>query len=215
MPKDSKEEVLEAQIQADENRLAADEKKIKKALLAIALLILVVLVNLILVYFLIFSPKQNQNKEIEKSLPTSSLSPSPTPQPSPTPKPVSNSVQAPRIKDQFIYFGSGSSSSGDWKDVGGLQATFNLGDYVNVKEIRFEASVSVVASQMVYVRLFNKSDNHPVWNSEVTAKDGLTSYVVSEPILYDKGEKIYQVQMKTQLGNLANLGQARLHIILN
>ncbi|EKD86751.1 MAG: hypothetical protein ACD_37C00158G0001, partial [uncultured bacterium] len=34
-------------------------------------------------------------------------------------------------------------------------------------------------------------------------------------IIYDKGSKTYQVQMKTQLKYTANVTQSRVHIILN
>jgi hypothetical protein len=43
---------------------------------------------------------------------------------------------------------------------------------------------------------------------------GTSAYLISNPIAYDKGSKIYQVQMKTQLQYPANLTQARIHITL-
>ena len=216
MAKDSKEEILETQLQADEKRLEADEKRVKRAFLIIGVLVLVVAANLIIIYFLVLKPKQSTSKQIFQPIPTAVPSPTVVSKsPTTTLKPQSSeAIRNPTVKDQFISFGSGTSTSPDWVDVGGLQASFDLGSYTNIKEIRFEASVSVpTANEIVWVRLYNKSDNHPVWNSEVTAK-GASSYSVSDPILYDKGEKTYQVQMKTQLQYSANLGQSRLHIIL-
>ena len=112
--------------------------------------------------------------------------------------------------------GSGSSQAGDWTDVPGLEASVDFGKYKSIKEIRFEASISVpTANEAVWVRLFNKTDQHPVWFSEATMTGGASSYLVSSPITYDKGSKTYQVQMKTQLKYTANLTQSRIHITLN
>ena len=92
----------------------------------------------------------------------------------------------------------------------------DLGSYGNIKEIRFEASVQDPAeNQVVWVRLFNETDGHPVWNSEVVKNAGAEGYLVSSPVIYNVGNKVYKVQMKTQLGSVVNLGESRLHIILN
>jgi hypothetical protein len=143
---------------------------------------------------------------------------SPTLMPSPVVK-IQNPIAQPENngpKEYFLPLGSGSSSSDDWEDVVGAQAVLDFGSYQNIKEIRFEASVDVpTANQTVSVRLFNKTDQHPVWYSEVYTSGGESSYLVSTPIIWDKGAKTYQVQMKTQLKFQANLTQSRLHIILN
>jgi len=126
-----------------------------------------------------------------------------------------NSSQ-PQASEYFIALGSGTSESGDWEDVPGLEASVDFGKYPNIKEIRFEASVSVpTANEAVSVRLFNKTDQHPVWNSEITMDGGASSYLVSSPLIYDKGAKTYGVQMKTQLKFAANLTQSRIHIVSN
>ena len=212
--RDSKEEILQTQLQEDEKRLEADEKKIKRAILIIGGLVAFLIANLVIVYLLVLKPKQSGSEQISQPIPISAPSPVPSPEPSITTAPSKETTTDTSVKDHFISFGSGTSTSGDWANVGALQATFDLGSYTNIKEIRFEASVAVpTANETVWIRLFNKTDNHPVWNSEVSAK-GASSYSVSEPILYDKGEKTYQVQMKTQLQYPANLGQSRLHIVL-
>lgn len=212
--KDSKEEILEMQLQEDEKRLEADEKKIKRSFVIIGGLVIFVIANLVVIYLLVLKPKQSVSEQISQPIPVSAPSPAPSKEPSITTSPSKETTTDTSVKDHFISFGSGTSTSADWTDVGGLQATVDLGGYRNIKEIRFEVSVAVpTANETVWIRLFNKTDNHPVWKSEVSAK-GASSYSVSEPILYDKGEKTYQVQMKTQLQYIANLGQSRLHIVL-
>lgn len=138
----------------------------------------------------------------------------PSLQSSPTPTVAIKKVSEEAfIKEYFIPFGMGSNQTSDWADISGLQANIDFGNYPNIKEIRFEVSVNVpTANQTVSVRLFNVTDKHPVWNSEITTTNNI--YAVSSPIIYDKGSKNYQVQMKTQLQHLVNLTQARLHIVL-
>jgi len=134
---------------------------------------------------------------------------------SPSPTVIVFKETTSSVKDHFISFGSGTSSDQNWIDVGGLQTTVDLGSYGDIKEIKFEASIQVPGeNQAVSVRLYNKTDNHPVWNSEVTKNTGASGYLVSSPIIYDKGAKTYSVQMKTQLGSTVTLGEARIHITL-
>lgn len=117
-------------------------------------------------------------------------------------------------KEFFVPFGSGSNSSSDWKDVEGLQAYIDSTNFEGVKKVTFEASLRIpTGNQTAYVRLFNKTDKHPVWFSEVSVTGGTPALLISEPITLDKGNKLYQVQMKTQLQFSAILDQARIHII--
>ena len=121
------------------------------------------------------------------------------------------------VKEFFISFGSGSNSSSDWQDVLALQSYIDSANYEDIKSITFEASVHVpTGNQTASVRLFNVTDKHPVWSSEVLFNGGGTpQFLVSKPITLDKGNRLYQVQMKTQLQFQAILDQARIHIITN
>lgn len=125
-------------------------------------------------------------------------------------KPVSS-----KVKEFFIPFGSGSSSSSDWQDVLALQSYIDSGNFEDIKTVTFEASVHVpTGNQTASVRLFNATDKHPVWFSEVLFNGGGTpQFLISKPITLDQGNKLYQVQMKTQLQFQAILDQARIHII--
>jgi len=119
------------------------------------------------------------------------------------------------VKEFFISFGSGSNSSSDWQDVLALQSYIDSANYEDIKSVTFEASVHVpTGNQTASVRLFNVTDKHPVWSSEVLFNGGGTpQFLVSKPITLDQGNKLYQVQMKTQLQFQAILDQARIHII--
>ena len=67
-------------------------------------------------------------------------------------------------------------------------------------------------NQRAYARLFNVTDKHPVWFSEVWLEGGTPRLLVSEPITLAEGRKLYRVQMKTTLKDLAILTQARVKI---
>lgn len=205
------------ELQKDEERIHKDEKKIKIAFLGIGLLLLVV-VGIFYFLFNRISDQKSVNITNEMS-PTSSVVSAPktmvTAVPTPTPIIVIKEVvKEVSVKEQFIPFGSGSNQTDVWGDVPGLQANIDFGSYQNIKDVRFEVTVHIpTANGTASVRLFNMTDKHPVWNSEVTVASDI--YTVSPSIIYDKGLKTYQVQMKTQLKTLANLSLARIHITLN
>lgn len=119
------------------------------------------------------------------------------------------------VKEFFIPFGAGSSSSSDWQDVEALQAYVDSANYGDLKSVVFEASVHVpTGNQTASVRLFNATDKHPVWFSEVLFNGGGSpQFLISKPITLDEGNKLYKVQMKTELQFKAILDQSRIHII--
>lgn len=136
------------------------------------------------------------------SIPTSILLPTPESQ---------NSV-----KEFFVPFGTGSSSAGDWEDIQGIQTTIDTANYSSIKSAVFEASIRIpTGNGIAYVRLFNSTDKHPVWFSDVSLEGGTPKLVISKPITLDSGNKTYQVQMKNSLKTLSFIDQARLHIITN
>lgn len=122
----------------------------------------------------------------------------------------------PGVKDYYIPFGSGQSSAADWQDVTGLQVNIDSTSFPNRKRVVFEASVHIpTGNQWAAVRIFNETDQHPVWFSDVMLAGGEPKLLISSAISLDSGNKLYQVQMKTQLQFPAMLDQARVHITLN
>ncbi|OGG34753.1 hypothetical protein A2363_03285 [Candidatus Gottesmanbacteria bacterium RIFOXYB1_FULL_47_11] len=116
-------------------------------------------------------------------------------------------------KEYYIPLGTGTNATSEWVDVVGASAYVDTAQYPRIKKVIFEATVAVpTGNQTVYVRLFNATDKHPVWFSEVSMNTTGPSALTSSPITLDKGNKLYQVQMKTQLKFTANLSQARIHI---
>ncbi len=147
-----------------------------------------------------------------------SLSPTsiPTPVPTTITSSGSSGVQSGGVKDLYIPLGSGTTQSNVWTNIPGAEAQIDFGQYQHIKEVRFEASIYVPDSnEAVSVRLYNITDNHPVWYSQVTTNSNNNNYLISGPVSYVFGQKLYQVQMETQLQAPANLVQSRIHVILN
>jgi hypothetical protein len=203
------------------------------ALAAFALLVAINLVFLDL--FLIISPKSYDSAA---SVTVQTVSPSPSDEPCPaaclatiqefvhttssssvlqttlTPTPTQKpSGIAPTTTELFIPFGSGSGAGTDWQDIPGLLATINTANYGQIQTVTFEASLRIpTGNQAAYARLYNVTDKHPVWFSEVSLEGGTPQLLISAPIQLDVGNKTYQVQLKTSLGSLTFIDQARLRI---
>ena len=201
-------------------RLYRVEKKVRLALLAVVLLLLLLLANSAYLTLQSFKKNPSEPLSVISQSPPISLTPVATAAPTLIPtnitSPINSSAevnQTSSVKEYFIPFGSGSSNASDWTDVPGLTAQVDFGSYPNIKEIHFEASIGIpTANESASVRLFNVTDKHPVWYSEITLVNG--QFISSNPVIYDTGSKTYQVQMKTSLQYMANLIQSRLHIIL-
>lgn len=117
-------------------------------------------------------------------------------------------------KEMYVPFGTGANTSTDWMDVKGAAAHIDSRLYGKVKKATFEASISVPSgNQTTSIRLFNATDKHPVWYSEMTLSGAGPELLISQPIALDAGNKLYQVQAKSQLGALTNILQARMHVI--
>ncbi len=207
-------------------RLRHDEKTIHIGFFIIGILIFLLTLNSVFLSY-ILTKKDSLRNTTPKENPIFSPPPTPTPcvncetTPIPTTQTNVQSVlqtqqnSQPQVVDYFIPLGSGTNQTNDWANITGAQVSVDFGQYQNIKEIRFETTVSTpTSSQIVWVRLFNTTDKHPVWFSEVQTQGEASAYLVSQPIAYDIGLKTYQVQMKTQLQGLTNLTQARIHVIL-
>ena len=126
-------------------------------------------------------------------------------------KPQSTSISS--VKEFFVTIGSGSSTSDTWSDISGAQSYIDSNAYTRIKTVTFEVSLHTpTGNQMAYARLYNVTDSHPVWNSEVNIEGGTPQLKISSPITLGQGSKLYQVQMKTQLGSRTNLENAKVHI---
>lgn len=126
---------------------------------------------------------------------------------------VVGKTSANSAKEYYVPLGSGTNSTDTWTDVAGASAYIDTVSYGKIKKATFEATISVPSgSQQVWVRLYNSTDKHPVWYSEVSTDNSGPILLVSPAITLDSGNKLYQVQMKSQLKGFTNLTQSRIHI---
>lgn len=149
-----------------------------------------------------------------------SQTPQATPTITPTAKPINSTVfnqNVSQVKDFMISLGAGTGQSSDWTDVPGVGATINSDSYKNIKNVFFEVSLILpTTNNIVSLRLYNVTDKHPVWYSQIDSNGEKTAYLSSQKIQLDSGSKLYQVQMKTLLTDQpTTLVQSRIHIITN
>lgn len=203
-------------------RIERDEKEIKIGFTATALVITALLANVAYLNFFIINGLSTKSYApiavVATPAPSPSLAPTPPSTPSAAPsliQPAAPQVVQNSVKDYYLNFGSGTNQSTDWTDVQGTLYTYDLSQYQNVKSITLESTTNVpTANGTVSVRLFNKTGNYAVWNSERTVQAQVSGdLIISQNLIYDLGPKMYQIQMKSQFGVPANLIQARLHII--
>ena len=80
----------------------------------------------------------------------------------------------------------------------------------------FEVTVAVpTGNEKIWVRLTNSTDGRQVWGCDVSMEGSGPTALISQPVTLDSGNKLYKVQMKTQLQYPANIQQARVHITTN
>ena len=203
-------------------RIERDEREIKIGFTVSALLIVALLANVIFLNLFIINSVSSKSSEpiavIATPAPFASIA-TPAPTPSATSAaqitPDKSTVVPSSYRDYFVNLGSGSNQSTDWTDVAGTLNTIDFGLYKNIKEIHLETTTNVpTANGTISVRLFNKTDNYAVWNSERTVQaQSNGDLLISQSLIYDVGAKLYQVQMKSQFGVPASLLQARLHVV--
>jgi hypothetical protein len=199
-------------------RLVHDERSTKTRFLVITIVLVLILANLFYLNFNSIPNNRQEDLATEDSTSTTTITPlneasttTITTQPS---VPTTTAPATSAVRDYFIPLGSGTGQGTEWKDVPGAQATVDFSQYSPIKEIRLEASVNVpTGNESVSVRLYNVTDKHPVWYSEITSSGNSNSYLTSSPIIFDLGQKLYQVQIKTELNYPANLTQSRIHVI--
>lgn len=127
---------------------------------------------------------------------------------------ISAALQSVSAKEYYVTFGSGQTGNDQYEDVPGLTAYIDSTKYGKIKSVTFEATIRIpTANGRIYVQLFNATDQHPVWFSEVSAEGTTSQLITSPPITLDSGNKLYKVQAKTTLKYSSLIDQARIHII--
>lgn len=199
------------------------------------LLITLVLVlmgsNLLLLDIAYFKDKQDFERKVvqivashqsDQSAPTPQATQagtlSPTPSATPTPTAVQTATvtkSQSSVAEYYIPLGGNATTTNDqWEDMPGVETIIDTAAYPSIKTVYFEASVRIPTKNgRVYARLYNVTDKHPVWFSDVSTESDISNLVISSPITLDSGNKLYRVQMKTTLRYASILDFARIRII--
>lgn len=127
---------------------------------------------------------------------------------------TTNNQQQVASREFYIPLGSGSTSKSEWTDIIGTDTVIDPGNYGNIKEAYFIASLSnPTQNGAVEAQLFNVTDKHLVWGSTVTMNGPSAQTITSGKITLDKGAKLYRVQLKSTLRYTASLDNAKIRII--
>lgn len=199
--------------------------KLQWGIILAAALELAMVVNLVILDIVLFVPKkaapsvnlpvqttcgEDCRREIQESVQAAVAA---MPLPTPIITKTTQRTVASGVKEFFVPLGSGSTQNDQWEDIAGVEAYIDTNSYAQIQTVYFEVSMGIPTKNgVVYARLYNVTDKHPVWFSEVST-DSQTSKLVATQIKLDPGNKQYRVQMKTTLKYPSILDFARVKII--
>lgn len=126
---------------------------------------------------------------------------------------VQNPVVLNSPKEYYISLGSGSSKSSVWQDLAGVEAIINTANYPVIKSVIFEVFLNIpTANGSVYAKLYNVTDKHDVWFSEVSSEGSILTKKEAA-ITLEPGIKTYRVMGLSTLKYDANIENARIRIL--
>lgn len=208
--------------------------------LIIIFLLFITIVNLFILDLKVFNPASNV---LISDISTSNISPTTFTQPTTyytstplgvNPQPIANNLSCPsaclsliqqryvssntevvvQTKEFYIPLGSGTTAKSDWEDLTATETVIDPANYGMIKEAYFIASLkNSTQNGQVEAQLYNVTDKHPVWNSQVIMNGPISQTITSPVITLDRGNKLYRVQLKSTLGYAVSLDNAKIKII--
>lgn len=116
-------------------------------------------------------------------------------------------------KEYYVSLGSGVVKSNIWQDAAGVEAVIDTAHYPAIKSVTFEVFLKIpTANGTVYAKLYNVTDKHDVWFSEVSS-EGPALTKKEATITLESGAKTYRVMGLSTLKYDANIENARLRIV--
>lgn len=218
-----------------------DESFLSRILSKMALAIIVVAVaDLLFLNYLVIRnqrpvtslpTRQDDQKPEERKLEVITASPGNLNSPSPSvePKTEIKTVETKTVveretqtivqtaqKEIFIPIGSGSTNSNSYVELAGLEVSIDTNKYSSIESVVFEGSIWVQGGNgKMYTQLYNITDKHPVWNSDISTSSPTAVLSISSKINLDAGLKTYRVQAKTNLTEFAaHVENSRIKITL-
>lgn len=116
-------------------------------------------------------------------------------------------------KEYYITLGSGSTKSSVWQDIAGAEAVIDTANQPAIKSVTFEVFLNIpTANGFVSAKLYNVTDKHDVWFSEVRS-EGPVLTKKEAAITLEPGAKTYRVMGLSTLKYDANIENARIRIV--
>ena len=119
---------------------------------------------------------------------------------------------------QVIYIplgGGGSTTNTTWTDVGNAEVYFDLNDYPNFSEARFEGFIKVKnGNGKAFARLYDVTHSIGVQGSDIETTSENFTMVDSDPLAFWRGKNLYRVQIKSLNGYEASIDSGRIKIVL-
>jgi hypothetical protein len=200
----------------------------------LSLFVISVITNLVLIDIAVFGPKPIvSTPQATKTNPTTSTPESCSPaclqaidtistnvasqlQALPTPKEsMSITTSSKKVTTEwYIPLGAGSTESDQWEDVNGAESYIDTANYGQITSAYFEASMHIPTKNgIMSARLYNVTDKHPVWFSDVSTDADKSTRITSAKIKLDTGNKLYRVQVMTSLKYPSLLDFARIKVV--
>lgn len=106
-------------------------------------------------------------------------------------------VRAP--KEFVISLGSGMTRNNEWEAIPGAEVYIDTDKYQKIRTVIFESSMYIpTANGRMYAKIFNATDKHDVWFSEMSM-EGNTVIRPQATVSLDKGNKLYRLMAKSSL----------------
>lgn len=128
-----------------------------------------------------------------------------------TPAPTVVPVAA---KEVYIPLGRGSTTSLDYAQLTGAEAVVDLNQYPTIETVYFEAFLHLPHGGAAYAKLYNVTDQHDAWHSEVYFEGSGPYRAEASGVVLSSGRKVYRVMLRSVIGSEAVLESARLKLIL-
>lgn len=149
------------------------------------------------------------------------INPTMTSIPSSSPSPIVSLPVVPlekyvskQYRELYITIGSGSSKSHQWDALEGVEVNIDTNKYPKILEAYFQVSLRIpTANGEVFSKLYNETEKHDVWFSEITSQ-GSEAKLKEAKINLSSGPNSYRVYLKSSLEAEALLDQARIKIII-
>lgn len=128
-------------------------------------------------------------------------------------QPAVPDVGSNSVKEYYIPLGSGMTRSSDYVALNGAEAYIDTSLYGPIKQAVFEVFLrNTTGNGQVYAKLFNVTDQHDVWFSEVFM-EGSPVTRKDTTITLEPGSKLYRVMLKSTLAYDVYVDNARVKIV--